>query len=148
MSYTEQNNIDYINDRTETTGSSGLFNRAGKALLLLVGSFITLVPGGPIETRDFTGLGGNVFWGFNAFLIALAILAVSSGVALLRGRKACALPAIAASWGYLFVVFLDLGHVFPASPDPIPVLLGIVEIFDAILAAYVIVLAHRGRGDI
>lgn len=28
-----------------------------------------LVPGGPIENRDFNGLRGIVFWGFNVFLI-------------------------------------------------------------------------------
>ena len=36
---------------------------AGWLLLLLVASFVTLVPGGPIETRDFSALGGAVFWG-------------------------------------------------------------------------------------
>lgn len=148
MSYTNQYRFESDDQRSETGYSERYFNRAGKALLLLVVSFITLVPGGPIETRDFTGLGGIVFWGFNAFLIALAILAILSGFALLKGRRAAALPAIAASWGYLFVVFLDLGHVFPMSPDPIPLVLGIIEIFDAILAAYVIFLSHRGRGDI
>ncbi|MGV6850369.1 MAG: hypothetical protein ACWA5A_18500 [Marinibacterium sp.] len=122
--------------------------RAGKLLFALVASFVTLVPGGPIETRDFSDLGGPVFWGFNAFLIALAVLAVLSAWGMLRGRKACARGAILAAWGYVFVVLLDLGHVFPTSPDPIPLCLGVIEIFDFVLALYVMALAHRGLGHI
>lgn len=122
--------------------------RAGLLLLILVLSFVTLVPGGPVETRDFSGLGGAVFWGFNVFLIALGVIALTSAALMMRGRTAPLWPAIAASWGYIFVVLLDLGHVFPTTPDPIPLLLGLIEILDAILAAYVIVLAHRALGHI
>ncbi|WP_170367618.1 hypothetical protein [Ruegeria arenilitoris] len=117
-------------------------------MLVLVASFVTLVPGGPIETRDFSGLGGAVFWGFNAFLIALALLAVGSAVAMLRGSATASWGAIVAAWGYIFVVLLDLGHVFPTSPDPIPLMLGLIEILDFILAFYVLALAHRGLGHI
>lgn len=121
---------------------------AAKLMLVLVASFVTLVPGGPIETRDFSGLGGAVFWGFNAFLIALALLAVGSAVAMLRGSVAAGWGAIVAAWGYIFVVLLDLGHVFPTSPDPIPLMLGLIEILDFILAFYVLALAHRCLGHI
>lgn len=121
---------------------------AAKLMLVLVATFVTLVPGGPIETRDFSDLGGPVFWGFNAFLIALAVLAVTSAVLMLRGNTRAAWGAIAASWGYVFVVLLDLGHVFPTSPDPIPLMLGLVEILDFILALYVAFLAHRTLGHV
>ncbi len=121
---------------------------AAKLMLVLVASFVTLVPGGPIETRDFSGLGGTVFWGFNAFLIALALLAVGSAVAMLRGSATASWGAIVAAWGYIFVVLLDLGHVFPTSPDPIPLMLGLVEILDFILAFYILALAHRGLGHL
>lgn len=123
------------------------FRPAGMLLLLLVLSFISLVPGGPVETRSFTDLGGTVFWGFNAFLILLGICAITSAIGLLRDSKRAAIGAIIAGWGYIFVVLLDLGHVFPATPDPIPMLLGLIEILDAILAAYVIALCHRGLGN-
>ena len=117
--------------------------RAGILLGILVLSFATLVPGGPIETRDFSGLDGSVFWGFNAFLVALGLVAVTSAVALLKGADRFVWPAIAACWGYIFVVLLDLGGVFPRSPDVIPVALGVVEILDLMLAFYVLVLCHR-----
>ncbi|MCK5746487.1 MAG: hypothetical protein KAH44_09730, partial [Oricola sp.] len=74
--------------------------------------------------------------------------AIAAGIALRRGSRLAARIAIAVSWGYIFVVLLDLGHVFPVSSDPIPLLLGLIEILDAILAGYVMVLAHRALGDI
>lgn len=124
------------------------FNPAGKLLILLVLTFITLVPGGPVETRSFAHLGGPVFWGFNMFLILLGITALISAVGLLRDNAAGAVGGIVAGWGYIFVVLLDLGHVFPTTPDPIPLMLGLIEILDAILAGYVIILCHRGLGHI
>lgn len=47
---------------------------AGWLWLLPVASFITLVPGGPAETRDVSALGSPVFWGFDAFLILLGLV--------------------------------------------------------------------------
>lgn len=130
------------------TNAGAHFTSAGKLLLLLVLTFITLVPGGPVETRSFAHLGGPIFWGFNVFLILLGIGAIVSAVGLMRGNKVAAIGGIVAGWGYVFVVLLDLGHVFPSTPDPIPLLLGLIEILDAILAAYVIALCHRGLGHI
>ena len=115
---------------------------------MVVVSFITLVSGGPVEKRDFTALGGAIFWEFTVVLILLGILAITSGITLLRGKVWAAKTAIICGWGYIFVVMLDLGHVFPITPDPIPVLLGIIEILDAILAIYVIALCHRALGHI
>ncbi|MBC7282436.1 MAG: hypothetical protein H5U12_13510 [Hoeflea sp.] len=112
-------------------------------MLLLVASFATLVPGGPVETRDFSGLGGPVFWGFNVFLVTLGVIALVAAIGLIKARLALAWAAIAVSWGYVFVVLLDLGAVFPRSPDPIPLPLGLIEILDLILAIYVAVLCHR-----
>ncbi|MDO6521622.1 hypothetical protein Q4578_08490 [Shimia thalassica] len=121
---------------------------ASKFLFGLVATFATLVPGGPIETRDFTDLGGMAFWGFNAFLIGLAILAICAGIGLRKENRTAMWCAIIAAWAYVFVVLLDLGAVFPTSPDPIPLALGLVEILDVMLAAYVIILAHRALGHL
>ena len=124
--------------------STNPFSNAAKLLTLLVVSFATLVPGGPVETRDFSALTGLTFWGFNVFLISLGVLALASAWAMSRGNTLGAKGAITACWGYVFVILLDLGHVFPETPDPIPLALGLIEILDLILAAYVAVLAHIG----
>ncbi|WP_201772369.1 hypothetical protein [Hoeflea sp. BAL378] len=116
---------------------------AGWLLLALVASFATLVPGGPVETRDFSGLGGLIFSGFNVFLVALGVTALAAAIGLIKGRLAFAWVAIGVCWGYVFVVLLDLGAVFPRSPDPIPLPLGLIEILDFILAFYVAALCHR-----
>lgn len=124
--------------------SQNPFRSAATLLVVLVVSFATLVPGGPVETRDFSSLTGITFWGFNVFLISLGVGALLSAWAMAKGKRAGAYGAITASWGYVFVVLLDLGHVFPQTPDPIPSLLGVIEIFDMILAAYVAALSHIG----
>lgn len=133
----------HVSNHSFDATHSDMKRRAGYLLLVLVGTFVTLVPGGPIETRDFSHLGGAVFWGFNAFLISLCLAAVASAVGLMRGAEWAPWTAIVVSWGYIFVVLLDLGHVFPVSPDPIPLTLGLIEILDAVLAAYVLALVHR-----
>lgn len=124
------------------------FRTAARLLFLLVLTFATLVPGGPVETRDFSHLRAPVFWSFNIFLVSLGIMALLSAAGMRRGQPLAAWGAIAAGWGYIFVVFLDLGRVFPVSPDPMPLLLGLVEILDVTLAAYVMALAHKGLGHL
>ena len=56
--------------------------------------------------------------------------------------------AIGVSWAFIFIVALDLGRVFPLSPDPIGVLLGVIEILDGGLAGYVILFSHKALGHI
>lgn len=130
------------------SNESAAARRAGILLPVLVVSFATLVPGGPVETRDFSHLGGPVFWGFNVFLVSLGLVAVVSAVLMLRGSVSAAWPAVASGWAYIFVVLLDLGRVFPLSPDAMPLSLGLIEILDAILAGYIIVLGHRALGHV
>lgn len=116
----------------------GTAGKAAKLMLLLVASFVTLVPGRLIETRDSSGLGGPDFWILNVFLIVLELLAIASSVAMLRSRTRAAIGAIAAAWGY----------VFPTSPDPILLMLGLIVILVFMLAPYVMALAHRALGHI
>ncbi len=63
-------------------------------------------------------------------------------------NRTAAIGAVTAGWGYIFVGMLDLGHVFPSTPSLIPMLLGLIEILDALFATYVIALCHRGMGHI
>ncbi len=117
--------------------------RLGIALWLLIGSFATLVPGGPIETRDFSHLSSAVFWGFNIVLLLLGLsgLAVSYGA--WQGKRWASWGAIPIFWLYLAVFVLDWAQVFPPTPDAMGLGLGLVECFGAMCCAYGLVFAHR-----
>jgi uncharacterized membrane protein len=123
--------------------------RAGAgALLALLLSFATLAPGGPVENRDFSQLSAATFNGFNAFLISLGIAGFATVYGLWKGRAWASWASIAIGWAYVIVVALDLGKVFPRSPDSTSLPLGLIMILDAILAAYVIVNGHKALGHL
>ena len=117
-------------------------------LLALLLSFASLVPGGPIETRDFSHLSPAAYWGFNAFLIALAAAGFVSVYFVWKDRRGGYWTAIVVAWLYVAVVALDLGHVFPVSPDPTGLILGLIMIADAILALNVVLFSHKALGHL
>lgn len=122
-------------------------------LLFLLISFATLVPGGPIENRDFSHLSGFLFWGFNAFLITLSLSGFATVFRLWRGKESGAArstywAAIIVSWLYVVVVASDLGQVFPTSPDATGFALGMIMIVDAILAVNVVIFSHKALGHL
>jgi len=122
-------------------------------LLFLLISFASLVPGGPIENRDFSHLSGLAFWGFNAFLITLSLSGFVTVFRLWqeksekRARRAY-WAAIIISWLYVVVVASDLGQVFPTSPDETGFALGMIMIVDAILAVNVVIFSHKALGHL
>jgi hypothetical protein len=117
--------------------------RLAIALWCLIGSFVTLVPGGPIETRDFSHLSPTVFWGFNIFLAGLGLVGLGGSYGAWRGRQWAAQSAIPVAWLYLGVFILDWAQVFPTTPDPMGLGLALVELFGAICSTYSLVFAHR-----
>jgi tryptophan-rich sensory protein len=117
-------------------------------LLALLLSFASLVPGGPIENRDFSHLSRATFNGFNVFLIALWLAGCVSLYRIWKGSEAGYRAAIFIGWLYVIVVASDLGRVFPVSPDPTGFALGIIMILDGILAFNVVLFSHKALGDI
>lgn len=115
-------------------------------LLALLVSFASLVPGGPIETRDFSGLEPAVYRGFNAFLTSLVLAGALAAWLVWKDRRAGYRLAIPVAWLFVAVVAMDLGRVFPVSPDPTGFVLGLILVVDGILAAYVAAFAHRALG--
>lgn len=97
--------------------------------ILLVLSALNLalmVPGGFVETRDFSAYPAIVLGAFNIFLtvlglgsIVLAYTFARSG----RGRTWSALAGIA----YVAVYLLDIGRIFPVPPNPMSTLLATLE---------------------
>ena len=117
-------------------------------LLLLILTFATLVPGGPIENRDFSHLSPQVFWGFNAFLLSLGFVSIFLVFIAWQGQKAAFRTAIIVAWLFVGVFILDWSKVFPTSPDSMGLGLCLVEIIDFILCAYILLFSHKALGHI
>ena len=117
-------------------------------LLALLLSFASLVPGGPIETRDFSHMDARAYWAFNAFLISLGLAGFVAAYFVWRDEPGGYRAAIVIGWLYVAVVALDLGRVFPVSPDSTGFILGIIMIADAILALNVVLFSYKALGRI
>ncbi len=117
-------------------------------LLALVATFASLAPGGPLENRDFSHLTPQVFWGFNAFLLSLAAVAIGMIFLTWKAKRFAYWAAIFIAWLYMFVFILDWSGVFPTSPDAMGLGLCLVEIIDSILCFYVVLISHKALGHI
>lgn len=88
----------------------------------------SLIPGGPIENRDFSHLNVSVLGGFNIFLTALNLGTLALLYFVYRNRK----WAIATTWfvgfAYFFVYAIDLAQIFPRSPTPMSQALSLIEV--------------------
>jgi len=98
-----------------------------------------LVPGGPIENRDFTGLKGIVFWGFNVFLITLGITSYVTCYLLLISSPHALPAAQIISVLYFIVYIIDLAGVFPKSPTKMSKQLMSFEIMNASMAVFLFI---------
>ena len=128
--------------------STAVNRRVAICLLLLIVSFATLVPGGPLENRDFSHLSPQVFWGFNAFLLSLGFVSLVVIFLAWQGKKTAFWTAIIVAWLFVGVFILDWSGVFPTSPDPMGFGLCLVEIFDLMLCVYVLLFSHKALGHI
>lgn len=110
-------------------------------LFLNVTLLAILVPGGPIENRDFTHLKGSVFWGFNVFLISQGLMTFVNAYFVLSGISIWQPLAIAVAIGYMIVYALDLAKIFPKSPTKMSKALQLLEIINFSVAVYLFILA-------
>lgn len=95
-----------------------------------------LVPGGPIENRDFSKLKGVVFWGFNLFLILLGVMSfITCYLLLIAHPNAIFITKIIAVL-YFIVYIIDLAGIFPKSPTKMSKPLMLFEIINGSMAAF------------
>lgn len=115
--------------------------------LLLMSALMlgALIPGGPIETRDFSHIAPLTLGAFNVFLTALGLASFAVAYLVYTQRRTGGLAAAACGLGYFVVYVLDLAELFPTSPDAMPTALRAIEIAGAVLAVplvtYALVLA-------
>lgn len=90
-------------------------------LLILSGAMLAvLVPGGPIETRNFSHIDPLILGAFNTFLTVLGIGSIFIAFFAYKARRTAFMPSALCGLGYFLVYILDLFRIFPVSPDPMP----------------------------
>ena len=116
--------------------------------MMIIASFIMflnvtlltiLVPGGPIENRDFSKLTGAVFWGFNVFLISLGIMSFVTCYLLLISHPHAILISQVIAILYFIVYTIDLAGMFPKSPTKMSKPLMMLEIINTAMAVFLFI---------
>lgn len=125
------------------------------ALLLLSAIMLAaLIPGGPVETRNFAHIDPVILGGFNAFLTILGLASIFLVYLTFRGQPAAFIAAALCGLGYFLIYVLDLLKIFPVSPDPMPVALWGIEVAGTTVSLPLMVLATMaalhttGRSDV
>lgn len=95
-----------------------------------------LVPGGPVENRDFSELKGFIFWSFNIFLITLGIVSFITCYLLLISNINSIIIAQVIAVLYFIVYVIDLAGIFPKSSTKMSKHLMFIEILNTSLAIF------------
>ncbi|GLX78254.1 hypothetical protein tinsulaeT_15940 [Thalassotalea insulae] len=106
-------------------------NYAKSTIYVLILAIITLawmVPGGPVETRDFSHLAPEVAWSFNIFLTSLMLVAIALVYFMFKKQRWAYQLTGVVGLAFFLVFLLDLAKIFPVSPDPMSTLLFVLEI--------------------
>jgi hypothetical protein len=112
-------------------------------LVLSIFTLSWMVPGGPVETRDFSHLAPQIAWAFNIFLTSLILLAIALIYFLFKKQKWAYQLTGVVGFAFFLVFVLDLGKIFPVSPDPMSPLLLLMEILGLIFGILLMWLAYK-----
>lgn len=96
--------------------------------------FWTLVPGGPVETRKFGQYSPFILGAFNTFLTILGFGSLVVVYFCFTGSQWAFYAAGICGISYFLVYALDLGKIFPVSPDKMSRTLFIIELTGLILS--------------
>lgn len=113
-------------------------------LILSSGLLIVLIPGGPIETRDFSHINPFILGAFNTFLTSLGIGSLLIIYFLFKNMNWAFITSAICGISYFLVYVLDLGKIFPVSPDAMPEVLFIIEVLGTIVSLPLIFISVRG----
>lgn len=119
-------------------------SRAVAALLLISAMLlISLAPGGPVETRDFSHIPTLILGLFNVFLTVLGLGSILLSWLVYRRRSRWVWPFLAGV-GYFVVYGLDLLAIFPVSPTAMNQALWAIEVGGMIVACPLMILSSLG----
>ena len=112
-----------------------LYNKTLAILLVLSMVLLTiLVPGGPIETRDFSHISPTILQNFNIFLTSTGIVSLLILFFIFKKIRWSYLVAFLCGLSYFCVYILDLAKIFPVSPSKMPTTLFIIEVVGTIIS--------------
>jgi len=111
-------------------------------LLAAIIILFSMVPGGPVENRSFSNVLPSIVLGFNIYLVALTILAISSVYFMHRGHKWAYQAAGFVGLNYAIIFALDLFKIFPVSYDAMSPLLFVLEIAGVLFGFILLILSY------
>ena len=110
-------------------------NKFISLLLILSAINLTLmIPGGFIESRDFSHIDPLILGIFNVFLTALGLMSLFLVYFINKQLKWAFKTAAFCGISYFIVYTIDLLEIFPESPTAMPKLLFILEMLGSIIA--------------
>ena len=116
-------------------------------LLVSAALLSSLIPGGPIENRDFSHIHPGVLGAFNAFLTTLDLGSFVLAFFALKQRQWALSTAFYAAVAYFAVYAVDLAQIFPRSPTPMSFYLALIEVM-GMSAAVPLMFASRAAQSI
>lgn len=110
-------------------------------LFLNVTLLSILIPGGPIENRNFDYLKDSplIYYGFSILLLALIFISLIMCYFLLLGDIWSFKVSVVLGILYFLVYIFDLMKIFPKSPTPMSKTLMLIEIINMMLALLLII---------
>ncbi|MBX2838831.1 MAG: hypothetical protein KTR35_18380 [Gammaproteobacteria bacterium] len=98
--------------------------------LLLLSAILlaSLIPGGPIENRDFSHIHTGILAGFNIFLTALNLGTFALTYFVIKQHPWSRTAVFFTAISYFTVYAIDLAQLFPRSPTPMSQALSVVEV--------------------
>lgn len=120
------------------------------ALLLVISATLlsAMIPGGPVETRDFSHYNPLLLGSFNTFLTLLGLLSYGAAWFVWRRQRWALICAGLCGVGYFLVYAADLAQLFPQSPLPMPGALLVMEIAGLLLSLPLMILPLLIKTDI
>ena len=116
-------------------------------LVVSVALLSSLIPGGPVENRDFSHIHPGVLGAFNVFLTTLDMGSVVLAYFAVRRRRWAFNGAFYAALAFFGVYAVDLAQVFPQSPTPMSFVLSLIEVLGMTAAVPLMFAARRGMSE-
>ena len=116
-------------------------------LIVSVALLSSLIPGGPVENRDFSHIHPGILGGFNVFLTVLDLGSLVLAYFAFKQRPWALSLAFAAAVGFFGVYAIDLAQIFPRSPTPMSFALALIEVLGMTAAVPLMFAARRAFSE-